>query len=328
MERSHNLAGVQPYACAVYLLLALSVMGLGCSKQKPPPPPSEPKPQLFPEPPALPSSTECVVRRFDASDGKWRVAIHPYDEVTRILDKQQPLQFDEQGRLVARGEPGSDSRATFTYDDQGNLREELLGPPGRIRAGTRWDNSYEGDPSRLVDQMLREVDEKGRAGKRHSRIHFRYDTQGRVIEELNEGARERWTRELHWKGSRLVRILWTYDPRSSQAKLPFDGDERFAYDAEGRLIAHTVDGEILFGELASADGEPEQRTTFQYDVAGHLVRIERDGQGGDIGPEAPDGIANGITLLTPQCDALTELAPHLFDMPELYLPRSIAPRFR
>jgi hypothetical protein len=35
-----------------------------------------------------------------------------------------------------------------------------------------------------------------------------------------------------------------------------------------------------------------------------------------------------ITLLTPQRDALTQLAPRLFDMPEVSLPTSLAPHFR
>jgi YD repeat-containing protein len=229
--------------------------------------------------------------------------------------------------MTTFGQLDSDELVTLTYDEHGNLRERAATPRGVVRDGTRWENTYEGNPPRLMAQAKGTFTKPSGPTDVSSRTRFRYDEAGHVIEEQNDLPRGPWIRRFTWKGERIVEVQWVVEPRHTKATLPFDGRETFEYDAQGRLVAHVIDGDPR-GEGDLADGKPDQRETFHYDAQGLLARIERDGQVGDVAPEAPDETIDAITLLSPRCDAPSRLAPGRFGVPDLSLPASITPRLR
>jgi hypothetical protein len=249
---------------------------------------------------------------------------YTYDAIARVVLGK--IHFDAKGRMTKR--VSSETFETHTYDSHGNLSEWARWKDEVLIEGTRWDNRYEGDPPRLVAQEISDFRKPKERNAPHTRLRFEYDATGRVNLEEKDGPRGMALRSFEWRGDRIVTIQGSLGPRYPTDEMPYDEGLKYEYDAQGRLSTFVVDGEMPYGEGATADGKTDHRATFHYDAAGRLERIERDGWGGDVAPEVPDGKLDEVVLLTPPCDPIVKLAPWLFYLPDLSLPHSIEPRLQ
>ncbi|WP_263452349.1 PKD domain-containing protein [Hyalangium gracile] len=218
------------------------------------------------QPPAAAAQASVLRWGFDAS-GR-------LTSIDRGGGRTLVLSHDEQGRLAAVGPAGGEVR--YAYDAVGRV-SAITGPGGDavtyehdgfLPTARRWTGAVAGRVSSRYGEDLHVREQ--RVNDEHV-LHFRYE-EG--LPTAVGGL------QLNWKG--LGRLAGSGFQRISDA---------FEHDARGRVVRYRVSrdlqeffalevkrdalGRVL--EQLEHEGGAQRRTSFAYDEAGRLARVERDG---------------------------------------------------
>ncbi|QKS85172.1 RHS repeat-associated core domain-containing protein [Pseudomonas bijieensis] len=187
--------------------------------------------------------------------------------------------YDAHGQLLARYDPdGGEHR--FAWSRLGQLTEEIL-PDGGRRCF-----SYD-----ALGRLLSRKDEHG------ALTHYRWDAVGRLLQvTLPSGATRTWSYNAYGKVTaerdeqgRLTRYEYADDLHLVSRRLNPDGSElKYRYDS-ARLLLTEIENES--GEKYQLDYTPNglirqqvgfdgQRTTYAYDLNGHLREKTEHGEDG------------------------------------------------
>lgn len=187
--------------------------------------------------------------------------------------------YDAHGQLLARYDPdGGEHR--FAWSRLGQLTEEIL-PDGGRRCF-----SYD-----ALGRLLSRKDEHG------ALTHYRWDAVGRLLQvTLPSGATRTWSYNAYGKVTaehdeqgRLTRYEYADDLHLVSRRLNPDGSElKYRYDS-ARLLLTEIENES--GEKYQLDYTPNglirqqvgfdgQRTTYAYDLNGHLLEKTEHGEDG------------------------------------------------
>ncbi|QIB07306.1 RHS repeat protein [Pseudomonas fluorescens] len=187
--------------------------------------------------------------------------------------------YDGHGQLLARYDPdGGEHR--FAWSRLGQLTEEIL-PDGGRRCF-----SYD-----ALGRLLSRKDEHG------ALTHYRWDAVGRLLQvTLPSGATRTWSYNAYGKVTaerdeqgRLTRYEYADDLHLVSRRLNPDGSElKYRYDS-ARLLLTEIENES--GEKYQLDYTPNglirqqvgfdgQRTTYAYDLNGHLREKTEHGEDG------------------------------------------------
>ncbi|WLH61520.1 RHS repeat-associated core domain-containing protein [Pseudomonas sp. FP2300] len=187
--------------------------------------------------------------------------------------------YDGHGQLLARYDPdGGEHR--FAWSRLGQLTEEIL-PDGGRRCF-----SYD-----ALGRLLSRKDEHG------ALTHYRWDAVGRLLQvTLPSGATRTWSYNAYGKVTaerdeqgRLTRYEYADDLHLVSRRLNPDGSElKYRYDS-ARLLLTEIENES--GEKYQLDYTPNglirqqvgfdgQRTTYTYDLNGHLREKTEHGEDG------------------------------------------------
>ena len=187
--------------------------------------------------------------------------------------------YDAHGQLLARYDPdGGEHR--FAWSRLGQLTEEIL-PDGGRRCF-----SYD-----ALGRLLSRKDEHG------ALTHYRWDAVGRLLQvTLPSGATRTWSYNAYGKVTaerdeqgRLTRYEYADDLHLVSRRLNPDGSKlKYRYDS-ARLLLTEIENES--GEKYQLDYTPNglirqqvgfdgQRTTYAYDLNGHLLEKTEHGEDG------------------------------------------------
>ncbi|MHA6787392.1 RHS repeat-associated core domain-containing protein [Pseudomonas bijieensis] len=187
--------------------------------------------------------------------------------------------YDAHGQLLARYDPdGGEHR--FAWSRLGQLTEEIL-PDGGRRCF-----SYD-----ALGRLLSRKDEHG------ALTHYRWDAVGRLLQvTLPSGATRTWSYNAYGKVTaerdeqgRLTRYEYADDLHLVSRRLNPDGSElKYRYDS-ARLLLTEIENEsgekyqldyTLNGLIRQQVGFDGQRTTYAYDLNGHLREKTEHGEDG------------------------------------------------
>ncbi len=212
----------------------------------------------------------------------WRYRRNARGDVIVLIDpagRRTEYAYDAHGQLLARYDPdGGEHR--FTWSRLGQLTEEILPDGSRRRF------SYD-----ALGRLLSRQDEHG------ALTHYQWDAVGRLLQvTLPNGATRTWRYNAYGKitaerdeQGRLTRYEYADDLHLVSRRLNPDGSElKYRYDS-ARLLLTEIENES--GEKYQLDYTPNglirqqvgfdgQRTTYAYDLNGHLLEKTEHGEDG------------------------------------------------